>query len=75
MLPTELTQGVRPHNRMKLATHGWLECRRTRCLQNNATGSWRTKSGAPGLSRYVDVYVRAGDDCKKRCRGVRENGS
>jgi hypothetical protein len=29
-----------------------------------ATGSWKTKSGAPGLSRYVDVYVRAGDDWK-----------
>jgi Domain of unknown function (DUF4440) len=29
-----------------------------------ATGSWKTKGGAPGLSRYVDVYVRAGDDWK-----------
>ena len=29
-----------------------------------ATGSWKTKNGAPGLSRYVDVYIRAGDDWK-----------
>jgi ketosteroid isomerase-like protein len=27
-----------------------------------ATGAWRTKDGAPGVSRYVDVYVRAGGD-------------
>ena len=23
-----------------------------------ATGSWTTKSGTPGLSRYVDVYAK-----------------
>ena len=27
-----------------------------------ATGAWRSKSGTPGLSRYVDVYVQTGDD-------------
>ncbi len=29
-----------------------------------ATGSWRAKNGTPGMSRYVDVYVRSGDDWK-----------
>jgi ketosteroid isomerase-like protein len=29
-----------------------------------ATGSWKTKTGVPGSSRYVDVYVRTGDDWK-----------
>lgn len=29
-----------------------------------ATGSWRAKSGTPGLSRYIDIYVRAGQDWK-----------
>jgi len=29
-----------------------------------ATGSWKTKDGIPGLSRYIDVYVRAGDHWK-----------
>ncbi|MBV9880548.1 MAG: nuclear transport factor 2 family protein [Gemmatirosa sp.] len=27
-----------------------------------ATGSWTAKDGTPGVSRYVDVYVRSGDD-------------
>jgi len=30
-----------------------------RCL-----GSWTAKNGAPGMSRYIDVYVRSGDDWK-----------
>ena len=29
-----------------------------------ATGSWRTKQGVAGMSRYLDVYVRAGDEWK-----------
>ena len=29
-----------------------------------ATGEWTTKDGTPGVSRYVDVYVRDGDDWK-----------
>ena len=29
-----------------------------------ATGSWGAKNGVPGMSRYVDVYVRFGDDWK-----------
>src|SRR5213594_3735178 len=29
-----------------------------------ASGTWKTKNGVPGMSRYVDVYVRAGDDWK-----------
>ena len=29
-----------------------------------ATGSWKSKTGAPGLSRYVDIYVRAGEEWK-----------
>lgn len=29
-----------------------------------ATGSWKSKNGVPGTSRYVDVYARAGDDWK-----------
>lgn len=29
-----------------------------------ATGSWTAKNGAPGLSRYIDVYARIGDDWK-----------
>ncbi|MGA9343404.1 MAG: nuclear transport factor 2 family protein, partial [Rhodanobacteraceae bacterium] len=29
-----------------------------------AAGSWTTKSGATGSSRYVDVYTRCGDDWK-----------
>jgi hypothetical protein len=28
------------------------------------TGSWRTKQGVAGMSRYLDVYVRAGDEWK-----------
>lgn len=28
------------------------------------TGSWLAKDGTPGLSRYVDVYARFGDDWK-----------
>jgi hypothetical protein len=28
------------------------------------TGSWLTKSGAPGLSQYVDVYAPFGDEWK-----------
>ena len=28
------------------------------------TGSWTAKNGAPGMSRYVDVYVQSGDDWK-----------
>jgi ketosteroid isomerase-like protein len=27
-----------------------------------ATGLWKAKNGKPGISRYVDVYVRTGDD-------------
>jgi ketosteroid isomerase-like protein len=29
-----------------------------------ATGSWKAKDGTPGLSRYVDVYARIGDEWK-----------
>ncbi len=29
-----------------------------------ATGSWTTKSGTPGLSRYVDVYAKSGSEWK-----------
>jgi ketosteroid isomerase-like protein len=29
-----------------------------------ATGSWKAKSGAPGISRYVDVYAKSGSDWK-----------
>ena len=29
-----------------------------------ATGSWKTKDGVPGLSRYIDVYVRKDDQWK-----------
>jgi len=29
-----------------------------------ATGSWTSKSGLPGVSRYIDVYVRSGDEWK-----------
>jgi len=29
-----------------------------------ATGSWETKTGVPGMSRYVDVYVRTGNEWK-----------
>jgi ketosteroid isomerase-like protein len=29
-----------------------------------ATGSWTTKNGTPGMSRYVDVYVRSDNDWK-----------
>jgi ketosteroid isomerase-like protein len=29
-----------------------------------ATGLWTAKNGTPGMSRYVDVYVRSGDDWK-----------
>jgi ketosteroid isomerase-like protein len=28
------------------------------------TGKWTAKNGAPGVSRYVDVYVKSGDDWK-----------
>ena len=27
-----------------------------------ATGLWKSKAGVPGISRYVDVYARIGDD-------------
>ena len=27
-----------------------------------ATGEWRSKTGKPGVSRYVDVYVQSDDD-------------
>jgi ketosteroid isomerase-like protein len=27
-----------------------------------ATGSWTAKDGTPGMSRYVDIYVRANGD-------------
>jgi len=29
-----------------------------------ATGSWTSKTRAPGVSRYIDVYVRSGDAWK-----------
>lgn len=29
-----------------------------------ATGSWTAKDGIPGVSRYVDVYARSGDEWK-----------
>lgn len=29
-----------------------------------ATGSWKTKTGVQGLSRYVDVYARTAQDWK-----------
>jgi ketosteroid isomerase-like protein len=29
-----------------------------------ATGLWTSKSGVPGISRYTDIYVIAGDDWK-----------
>lgn len=29
-----------------------------------ATGSWIAKNGTPGMSRYIDVYVRSGDEWK-----------
>jgi ketosteroid isomerase-like protein len=29
-----------------------------------ATGSWKAKNGAPGLSRYVDIYARAAGQWK-----------
>ncbi len=29
-----------------------------------ATGSWTAKNGARGSSRYVDVYVRSGEEWK-----------
>ncbi|MEO8505339.1 MAG: nuclear transport factor 2 family protein [Acidobacteriota bacterium] len=29
-----------------------------------AKGSWTAKNGRPGVSRYVDVYVRSGEDWK-----------
>ena len=29
-----------------------------------ATGSWKTRTGVPGTSRYVDVYVRIRDEWK-----------
>ncbi len=29
-----------------------------------ASGSWRTKTGTAGISRYLDVYVRFGEDWK-----------
>lgn len=28
------------------------------------TGSWVAKNGTPGYSRYVDIYVRSGDEWK-----------
>ncbi len=29
-----------------------------------ATGSWTAKDGTPGMSRYLDIYVRSGEDWK-----------
>jgi len=29
-----------------------------------ATGSWKSKSGVPGMSRYIDIYVKKGDEWK-----------
>jgi ketosteroid isomerase-like protein len=29
-----------------------------------ATGTWKTKKGAPGISRYTDIYVRMGNEWK-----------
>jgi ketosteroid isomerase-like protein len=29
-----------------------------------ATGSWTAKDGIPGVSRYVDVYARSGNEWK-----------
>jgi len=29
-----------------------------------ANGSWKSKTGIPGLSRYIDVYVRTGGQWK-----------
>jgi ketosteroid isomerase-like protein len=29
-----------------------------------ASGSWTAKNGTPGVSRYVDVYVRSGEKWK-----------
>jgi ketosteroid isomerase-like protein len=29
-----------------------------------ATGSWKAKDGTPGLSRYVDIYARSGENWK-----------
>jgi len=28
------------------------------------SGSWTAKDGIPGVSRYIDVYVRSGDEWK-----------
>ena len=29
-----------------------------------ATGSWTAKNGTPGISRYIDIYTRAGNEWK-----------
>jgi len=29
-----------------------------------ATGAWTAKDGTPGISRYIDVYVRSGKEWK-----------
>lgn len=29
-----------------------------------ASGSWVMKTGTPGISRYIDIYVRSGDEWK-----------
>lgn len=29
-----------------------------------ASGSWTAKNGTPGVSRYIDVYARSGDEWK-----------
>jgi ketosteroid isomerase-like protein len=29
-----------------------------------ANGSWKTKTGIPGVSRYIDVYVQSGGEWK-----------
>ena len=29
-----------------------------------ANGSWKTKTGVPGVSRYTDIYVRTGNEWK-----------
>jgi ketosteroid isomerase-like protein len=29
-----------------------------------ASGSWTSKNGVPGVSRYIDVYVRSGEEWK-----------
>ncbi|MEP6897425.1 MAG: nuclear transport factor 2 family protein [Rhodanobacter sp.] len=35
-----------------------------------ALGSWTMKNGTPGISRYIDVYVRSGDEWKVVCAQI-----